>query len=82
MTDKILILPILIPLAAAILTFIIPKGWRYIKEAIALSVTAAALFVAAGLFGKNLNYTIPWAGFGFEFSLRSYAFSSFIIYAL
>ena len=81
MTDKILLLPILIPLAGAILTLIAPKKWRYVKETLALISTAAALLMAAVLFKKDINFSAPWAGFGFEFSLRCYSFSSFITLA-
>lgn len=81
MTDRLILLPILIPLAAAVLALITPKSVRYVKEAIALAATGSVLTVAAMLFGKNINYTVPWAGYGFDFSLRCYAFSSFIVLA-
>ena len=81
MTDKIITLPILIPLVAAVLTLMTPGRWRYVKEAITLLASFGALLVASTLFGKDGIYTIPWAGFGFDFSLRCYAFSSFIVLA-
>ena len=77
-----LILPILIPFAAAMLTLVLPKRWRYVKEAIVILATASALFATTGLSRKNIDYSIPWAGFGFDFSLRCYDFSSFIILAI
>jgi len=81
MTGNTLILPILIPLAAAILIMLTPKGLRYAKEALTLIAAGATLFAAASLFGKNISYITAWAGFGFEFSLRCYSFSSFITLA-
>ena len=81
MTNNILTLPILIPLIAAVLIMLTSRKWRYMKEALTLIATAATLLVVALLFRKNINYMIPWAGFGFEFSLRCYNFSSFITLA-
>jgi len=81
MTNNILILPILIPLVAAALTLILPKKQRYIKEALVLISTIATLVLASLLFKKDIDLIIPWAGFGFEFSLRCYNFSSFIMLA-
>ena len=92
MTNNIILLPILIPLAAAVLTLVIPNTpprWnsRYQQlhrggvAFIALISTAATLVIAALLFRKNINFSVPWAGFGFEFSLRCYNFSSFIMLA-
>ncbi|MCX5697137.1 MAG: proton-conducting transporter membrane subunit, partial [Candidatus Omnitrophica bacterium] len=77
--DKILLLPILIPLAGALLVFIIPKRLRQVTEILALSVTFLSLFLAIWLFNKNLSLSLPWAGFGFEFLLRLYHFSAFIL---
>ena len=80
--DKIVILPILIPFAAAMIIFASPRRWRYVKEAVTLFATAAALFITTVLFRRNIDYSVPWAGFGFDFSLRCYDFSSFIILAI
>ena len=84
MTNNILLLPILIPFAAAVLALIgcsrrLNAG--YIIKWLTLVATAATLAVTCLLFRKNINFLHPWAGFGFEFSLRCYDFSSFIILA-
>ena len=84
MMDKIILLPILIPLLGAVITLVIPNkshrpGW--ILGLAGLISTASTLVIAALLFRKNINLSIPWAGFGFEFSLRCYNFSSFIMLA-
>jgi len=98
MTDKTLLLPILVPILGAIFVFLAPKrifhraggistptgpvGIRVeIGAVITLLTTAATLIVAAMLFRKDMSFFHPWAGFGFEFSLRCYSFSSFIILA-
>jgi NADH-quinone oxidoreductase subunit L len=92
-----IMLPILIPLAAAVLVLLLPnrvgstgsvQPGRFNRVGstgsvgfVALVATALTLVVAAQLFGKNINYTVPWAGYGFNFSLRCYSFSSFIVLA-
>jgi formate hydrogenlyase subunit 3/multisubunit Na+/H+ antiporter MnhD subunit len=82
MMNNIMLLPILIPATAAIAVFLTGDKGRRVKEAISLFAVLANLFVAVKLFGTNINYSIPWAGFGLEFVLRNYHFSSFIICAL
>ncbi|MDD4981076.1 MAG: proton-conducting transporter membrane subunit [Candidatus Omnitrophica bacterium] len=81
MIDRILLLPIVIPLSGGILVLAITKRWRGIKETLALVVTLANLFLAFILFRANLNYFLPWLGFGIDFSLKIYHFSAFIIIA-
>jgi len=81
MMDRILLLPIFIPLAAAILIFLIPKRFRVLSEAVGLSATLLDLFIAARLFKNTIEFILPWAGFGMEFSLRLYHFSAFILLA-
>ena len=84
MMDKIILLPILIPLLGAVITLMIPNKSRrpgWILGLVGLISTASTLVIAAMLFRKNINLSIPWAGFGFEFSLRCYNFSSFIMLA-
>jgi len=78
MIEGILILLILIPLLAGMLVFCLPKQWRGICT---LLVTGADFFTAVFLFKKESMFTLPWAGFGIDFSLRLYHFSSFIILA-
>ncbi len=80
MTDKILLLPILIPLAAAVIALLANKI-RGAKEAVALIATAANMLLAITLFRANITFSAPWAGAGFEFLLRCYQFSGFILLA-
>ncbi|MDD5174541.1 MAG: proton-conducting transporter membrane subunit [Candidatus Omnitrophica bacterium] len=80
--NNIILLPISIPAAAAIAVFLTGNRIRWAKEAVSLFAVLANLFVAVKLFGQNINYSVPWAGFGLEFVLRNYHFSSFIISAL
>jgi len=76
-----LFLPILIPLAAGLLVLFVPKNTKRLKEAVVLAGALANLAIAIMLFKSDLTFSVPWVGFGFEFSLRIYCFSSFIISA-
>ncbi|HOW35682.1 MAG TPA: NADH-quinone oxidoreductase subunit L [Candidatus Omnitrophota bacterium] len=78
--DNILLLPILVPAVSGILMLLIRKT-RGIKEIATFFVATANLLIAVMLFRKELDFTLPWAGFGMEFSLRLYHFSSFILLA-
>ena len=78
MIEKILALFILIPLAAGILNFVFP---RRLRGFCALLITIINFLAAIYLFRKEAIFSIPWAGFGIEFALRLYHFSSFIILA-
>jgi len=82
MTDKILLLPILLPLVAGILVFVALKKFRIFGEAILLATTFVGLLAAIGLFKSKLIFSLPWVGFGLEFSLRLYHFSAFILLAV
>jgi NADH-quinone oxidoreductase subunit L len=76
-----LLLPILIPIAAAIVVLLVPQKAKKLKDALVLAGTLANLVVTIMLFKKDLAFSVPWVGFGFEFSLRIYCFSAFIISA-
>lgn len=78
MQNHVLLIPIVMPLAAGLLSLCIP---RRTKGVFALIVSLAALIACAALFGKEAAFKIPWAGFGVQFSLRLYNFSGFIIAA-
>ncbi|MCX5699239.1 MAG: proton-conducting transporter membrane subunit [Candidatus Omnitrophica bacterium] len=69
---------ILIPLIAGALVFLLPRGARGIFVLLAAIVD---FLIAVFLFNKEIIYTIPWAGFGMDFSLRLNHFSGFIILA-
>jgi len=82
MNDSALLLPIIIPLAAGILSLLIKSRFRVLLNALSLLALALNLIVAIKLFKGELTYIIPWVGWGLEFSLRSYVFSNFIVLAL
>ncbi|MEI8349679.1 MAG: NADH-quinone oxidoreductase subunit L [Candidatus Omnitrophota bacterium] len=80
--NKLLFLPILIPLAAALGTFFVPHRLRKVRECITLSATAANFLLTLFLFKNDCVYILPWLGPSFEFSLRLYRFSAFIMLAV
>jgi len=75
--------PIIFPVIAGIAILMLDKKRNEQMCAwLAFLATAANLLVCASLFNKELSLVIPWAGlFNFEFSLRLYHFSSFILLA-
>ncbi|MFH0790794.1 MAG: proton-conducting transporter membrane subunit, partial [Candidatus Omnitrophota bacterium] len=82
MTDKILLLPIVIPLSAGIFSLIVLNRFRLIGESAVLLASLFNFLVTILLFKNNLYFSLPWIGFGLEFSLRLYHFSAFILLAI
>ncbi|MFH1452940.1 MAG: proton-conducting transporter membrane subunit [Armatimonadota bacterium] len=78
MSSSILLYLILLPVIAAVAVLLLNKV-KYIKEAIALIVTAAVLAAVIMIFNKDMTHCVRWCGFGLEMSLRNYNFSSFIM---
>jgi NADH-quinone oxidoreductase subunit L len=67
---------ILIPLTAGIALFVLSKK----SQGICVFLTIVLnFFIAVFLFGKEAVFTLSWAGWGMDFSLRIYHFSGFII---
>jgi NADH-quinone oxidoreductase subunit L len=79
--DHTLLLPILVPLIAGVITLLWRRRSGHIQETIALATTAFTLVMAAVLYNHDKTFSLPWAGFGMEFLLRLYHFSSFILLA-
>ena len=79
--EKALILSILAPLSFALLALFVPRraglAVRTLLFAGALVNLAGAIF----LFNKQLVLSLPWAGYGLDFALKNYSFSSLIILA-
>lgn len=82
MNEKILLLPIILPLVFAALIFAFPKRMRGLAEQIAVLATLVNLVITITLFKNNLAFSFPWLGENIEFSLRLYNFSAFIILAV
>lgn len=112
MSDSTLLLPILVPLVAGVITLLLRQRGEGVPplhpgdtpghgtkeqgrdglatskgkmpsppEIVALATTAFTLVLAAILYNHDKSFALPWAGFGMEFLLRLYHFSSFILLA-
>jgi formate hydrogenlyase subunit 3/multisubunit Na+/H+ antiporter MnhD subunit len=79
MKDPILLLLLLIPFFAGLLVLVIPRGWRFAKEVLTSLSTLLVFLLSVILFRSPIVYSLPWVGFGWEFSLRLYPFSGFIL---
>jgi formate hydrogenlyase subunit 3/multisubunit Na+/H+ antiporter MnhD subunit len=77
-----LLLPILVPFIAGVITLLLKSRGGLLKEAIALATTAFTLVFAITFYNNEMGLLLPWAGFGMEFLLRLYHFSSFILLAV
>ncbi len=83
MTPKMLLLPILLPAALAVVLLLIPRAVRLLREVLALAGAAVLAYLAFALFAvKTLELRVPWLGMGIDFELRLYQFSAFILLAL
>jgi NADH-quinone oxidoreductase subunit L len=81
MTEKLFLSLIIIPALAGLAVMLFRNKMRLTRDLLALAGAAANLFIAFSLFKSNTAFSIPWAGFGFEFSFRLYHFSAFTILA-
>ncbi|MFA6216445.1 MAG: NADH-quinone oxidoreductase subunit L [Candidatus Omnitrophota bacterium] len=81
MTNSILLLPIYVPLFCGLVVLALRKSQR-VKEGITFTATAINFLFAILLFKHDIVVSLPWAGFGMEFSLRLYHFSGFILLAV
>jgi len=77
----ILFYPLVIPAVTGVLCLLVPKTAKGIKESLALIGATLNLILCVYLFNKVLAFSAPWGGFGFDFSLRLYHFSAFIMLA-
>lgn len=78
MKSSILLLPIVLPLASAVLILAAPKRRNLAKEVLPFLVALIDLAASISFLGKDIRFEAPWSGFGFNLSLRLYQFSGFI----
>jgi NADH-quinone oxidoreductase subunit L len=81
MSNFVILYPVIIPVMAALLIVILPKKEFWAKSSISLTGVILNLVYSIYLFGKTASFSLPWCGFGFDFSLKLYHFSSFILLA-
>jgi len=83
MTGPMLLLPILIPVAIALIAILIPSRVKYIREAISVLGSVVLLYFGYAFFTiKDLTWKVSWLGNGVDFDLRLYHFSAFILLGL
>jgi formate hydrogenlyase subunit 3/multisubunit Na+/H+ antiporter MnhD subunit len=83
MTAPMLLVPILLPVAIALITILIPSRVRYVREVISVLASIALLYLGYAFFTiKNLTWKVAWLGKGVDFDLRLYHFSAFILLGL
>jgi len=81
MSTCLLLAPIATPLAAGLLALLFRSAQGKACAWFCTLVAALHLAVTTYLFGKEASLVLPWGAFGFEFALRLYHFSGFILLA-
>ncbi len=79
---KLMLLLILLPIIAGVINLLIPSRVKFVKEAVTLLAAAVNLGIVFMLYKTDIAVAIPWGGYGIEFALRNYQFSSFILLAI
>jgi formate hydrogenlyase subunit 3/multisubunit Na+/H+ antiporter MnhD subunit len=83
MTAPMLLVPILLPVAIALITILIPSRVKYVREVVSVLASIALLYIGSAFFTiKNLTWKVAWLGNGVDFDLRLYHFSAFILLGL
>jgi NADH-quinone oxidoreductase subunit L len=72
---------ILFPIGAAIVTLAVARKNNMVAGALTIAAGFVNLFLAYQIYGNETSFSVPWAGWFFEFTLRNYQFSSFILIA-
>lgn len=72
---------VLLPIVGAAALFLLPQALKKFSALFTFFVTVINLAIATLLFGKNFSFVYPWLSFGFEFAVRLYNFSSFLLVA-
>jgi len=79
MIERLILWMIGAPLLGGIVLLCLPRRLQAFKSLVSVLLTALTMGTAAYLYGKEALFTIPWTGFGIEFSLRLYHFSALIL---
>ena len=82
MTNTMLLIPIIVPAILALLIFISSKKHTVIAQGLSIIGVSINLVLSILMFNNNLSFDAAWGGFGIDFSLRLYQFSSFILLAV
>jgi len=80
-TEKLMLLAIIFPIIAAVVILAANRKKSMEAGGVAIVAGFVNLFLAYQIYGNEASVSVPWAGWFFEFTLRNYQFSSFIIIA-
>ena len=80
-TENLMLFAILFPIVAAIVALIADRKDSMVAGAVTIVASFVNLLLAYLIYGNETSFSVPWAGWLFEFSLRNYQFSSFILIA-
>ena len=78
-TENLMLLAIIFPIVAAIITIAATRKKSMASGCVAIVASFVNLFLAYQIYGNEASTSLPWAGWLFEFTLRNYQFSSFIL---
>ena len=78
-TENLMFFAIIFPIVAAIFTFVAVRKNSMAAGAVTIAASFINLFAAYQIYGNEATVSMPWAGWFFEFTLRNYQFSSFIL---
>jgi NADH-quinone oxidoreductase subunit L len=78
-TENLMLLAIIFPIIAAIITMAATRKNNMAAGGITIAASFVNLFLAYQIYGNEVSASLPWAGWLFQFSLRNYQFSSFIL---
>ncbi len=84
MNPNILLWPILAPVFAGVVVLLVPKGVKWVREALAVAASALVLYFAWTIFGaggEGIRLFVPWTSFGIHFDLFAYHLPRFILLA-
>ncbi|MDR0843216.1 MAG: NADH-quinone oxidoreductase subunit L [Acidobacteriota bacterium] len=80
-TENLMLLAIFFPIVWAVIPLVLVKKNSLVAGVATIIASFVNLGVVYLVYGNEVSITIPWAGWFFEFTLRNYQFSSFILSA-
>ena len=80
-TESLMLSAIIIPIAAAVVALVAFRKSNIATGCVAIVAAFVNLVLTYQIYGNDAVISVPWAGWYFEFSLRNYQFSSFILIA-
>lgn len=85
--EKLILIPLLLPLASSVLILLISNRTKYLKEALSVLVTMTSLLASifalkAVLAISEINYSITWLGVNIPIDFRVDKLSAFLLFAV